>query len=211
MQKKYNSVESINKLIPKDSLLKAIELLGFRETPSERRRVALCKCKCGNTHVTIISLLVSGKSKSCGCRKYKKPSTTKGNYLHPLYSVWTAMITRCYSTRCKYYKRYGGRGITVCNIWRNDFNVFFEWAINNGWRKGLDLDRERNSGNYEPSNCRFVTRQININNVDRVIYITYNDKKMTLMQWSKELGICRGTLYSRYKSKKPISEILYKP
>lgn len=80
-----------------------------------------------------------------------------------LYSVWVDMRDRCRREKSMAYKNYGGRGITVCEEWQ-DFNVFRQWAINAGYRKGLMLDRKDNDGNYEPGNCRWATRKEQNNN-----------------------------------------------
>jgi len=197
MQKKFNSLKSINKLIPKDSFLKAIELIeGFRETPSERRRVVLCQCKCGNKPTIIISLLVSGKSKSCGCRKYKKPSFTNGHYTHLLYSVWDGMKGRCYNTNYKYYNDYGGKGVVICEEWKNDFNIFFEWAINNGWEKGLALDKDIKAKEmgvppllYSPERCQFVTQLVNNQCRRNTVYVEYKNKVLRTGEWALITGL----------------------
>jgi len=79
---------------------------------------------------------------------------------HPLYVVWGNIKQRCYNTNRKSYKWYGGRGIIVCKEWL-DYDVFEKWALENGWNKLLTIDRIDNNGNYEPSNCHFVTREEN--------------------------------------------------
>ncbi len=80
-----------------------------------------------------------------------------------LYATWQSMKKRCSNPKCKAYKYYGGRGITVCKIWRDSFQTFFNWAKDKH-KRGLEIDRINNDGNYEPSNCRFVTRLENMKN-----------------------------------------------
>lgn len=76
----------------------------------------------------------------------------------PLYSIWCGIKTRCYNAKAANYKYYGAKGIVMCDEWKNDFMVFYKWAINNGWQPGLTIDRYPNGkGNYEPSNCRIAT------------------------------------------------------
>jgi len=81
-----------------------------------------------------------------------------------LYVVYQNIKTRCNNKNYHLYHRYGGRGVNVCAEWGLDFNSFFEWAKNNGYKEGLQIDRTNNNGNYEPSNCRFVTPQVNSQN-----------------------------------------------
>ena len=78
-----------------------------------------------------------------------------------LYYIWIAMKQRCYNANCKAFINYGQRGIKVCIRWRRSFKSFYNWAIKNGWKEGLSIDREDNNSNYTPSNCRFVTSTIN--------------------------------------------------
>jgi hypothetical protein len=80
---------------------------------------------------------------------------------HPLYQTFNSMKYRCYNPDAANYHLYGGRGIRICDEWLRNKNSFFIWAINNGWTLGLCIDRINNNGNYEPSNCQFVTRSTN--------------------------------------------------
>jgi len=80
-----------------------------------------------------------------------------------IYHVWSGMLRRCNNPKSKAYKNYGGRGIAVCSEW-HDFLVFKKWALSHGYDESLQIDRINNDGNYEPSNCRFVTRSINHQN-----------------------------------------------
>lgn len=83
---------------------------------------------------------------------------------HALYRVWTRMKNRCYNTNARNYKDYGGRGITICEEWKDDFKTFYDWATNNGWKSKLTIDRIDVNGNYEPSNCRFENKTIQQHN-----------------------------------------------
>jgi hypothetical protein len=128
-----------------------------------------CKCKCGNIIILRTNVVKSGATKSCGCGKKnpfvkghsfgKRFEKTHGLSKHPLFRVWGRIIERCYrlypSNRS--YRYYRGKGIQVCDEWKNSFTSFYEWAIVNGWQKGLSIDRLNSNGNYEPSNCQFVT------------------------------------------------------
>jgi len=124
-----------------------------------------CQCDCGSPVKSIRGdSLKSGRIVSCGCyniESFIKRHTTHGKSKHPLHSVWMDMKDRCNVDSHKSYHNYGGRGIEVCLEWTNSFESFYEWAISNGYNKGLEIDRINNDGNYEPNNCRFVTRQEN--------------------------------------------------
>ena len=135
---------------------------------TKQRRVK-CLCECGREFVARLSGLVSDKQKSCGCLRRERcieRSTKHGLYIEypELYTVIKNAIRRCTDSNCKHYKHYGARGIKVCTEWMSDKRAFIEWALSNNWKKGLDLDRIDNDGDYTPTNCRFVARHVNINN-----------------------------------------------
>lgn len=138
------------------------------KTPSgQQKRRALFKCQCGNTITATIDNVKRKKIVSCECIKkdrMKVINWAHGLYETPVHSVWTNMKTRCYNPKTWNFKNYGGRGIRVCDEWRNDFKIFHDWAMSNGYEQGLQLDRINNDGNYEPDNCRFVTVKENCQN-----------------------------------------------
>lgn len=114
-----------------------------------------------------------------------------------LYWVYYAMIQRCYMANCKQYFRYGGRGIRVCREWLEDKTSFYKWAIEQGYREGLTLDRIDNDKGYSPENCRWVDYKAQGNNTRRNHLITYKGQIKTMKQWSEELGINYSTLRNR--------------
>lgn len=154
---------------------------GFNNT------MVYCLCDCGINVVKNFSYVIRGKVKSCGCKKtnlFKTPYVkTHGLSDHPVFEAYEGMMRRCYKETCKTYKNYGGRGITVCNEWKNDKNVFFDWAFKNGYEKGLQLDRRENNLGYYPGNCRFVTSKINVRNRRTTLFIIHNGEKRALAEW----------------------------
>lgn len=109
------------------------------------------------------------------------------------------MKYRCYNTKSSAYKNYGNRGIQVCKEWFDNFRNFEHWALNNGYQENLTIDRIDNDGNYEPSNCRWVTRKEQNRNKRNNIYIIYKDKKMLLKDYAKEKNINYKTLLKKFK------------
>ena len=172
-----------------------------------------CKCECGNV-VTIIKTNVSrGVTKSCGCLVKEKTqliNKTHGMTKTRLYAIWKAMKARCNNPKCKEYKWYGARGIRVCTEWESDFIAFYEWTKENGYNETLSLDRINVNGNYEPSNCRWVTMKVQERNRRNNVFVTYNGETLTLSEWSEKTGICYPTLKWRYSKGLPLEKVFSK-
>lgn len=117
---------------------------------------------------------------------------------HPLYNTWRGMIGRCDRETDRWYRNYGGRGISVCPEWY-DFRVFFEWALKNGWAAGLQLDRKENNKNYCPDNCRFVTRIENMRNCRSNRLLTFEGRTLPVAAWAEQYDINAGTIRSRLR------------
>lgn len=120
-----------------------------------------------------------------------------GFYNAALSEVWNSMKKRCYNPKAINYERYGARGITVCDEWLNNMGLFCVWALANGWKKGLQLDRIDNDKGYCPDNCKFSTAKEQANNRRSNVNITYKGKTQTLKMWAAELGIEYGTVHKR--------------
>ena len=126
-----------------------------------------------------------------------------------LYGIHNGLLQRCYNPSRPKYKNYGGRGITVCEEWRNNFKAFYDWAMANGYADGLTIDRINNDGNYEPSNCRWVKIKEQAYNKTTSNFITYKGETKTIAEWAQEYGIKYGTLFYRIKNGWDIEEALH--
>ena len=174
----------------------------------------LCKCDCGNDYIVSSNHLRSG-TQSCGClqreqagisaRKRKgtpyqrKYNIGKENYR--LHQCYKDMINRCFKSNNKNYKNYGERGIKVCSEWLSDFYSFRDWALANGYAENLTLDRIDVEGNYEPSNCRWVSVKTQNNNRRNNFIVVYNGEKMTLHELSERYtDVPYKTLWARMNS-----------
>ena len=167
----------------------------------ERRGFWICRCTCGNTKSVCRADVRLGKINSCGCiRKEQLAARNKRNATHgmfgtPTYSTWSSMIARCENPHNASYKDYGARGITVCQAWRESFEVFF---ADMGLKpEGLTLERKDNEGNYTPENCKWATTKEQNNNRRSSRSLTYNGETMTFAQWAERTGIPLSTLCKR--------------
>lgn len=172
-----------------------------------------CRCDCGKEVIVKSYSLTTGQTKSCGCLKkeqnYINIAKVKHNMTNTrLYNIWRNMKSRCLNPNNKRHKFYFDKGITVCDEWKNDFMNFYNWAINNGYRDNLTIDRINNNGNYEPKNCRWATITEQNNNQSNNIRIKYNESEYTLSELSKIYNIKRATLYDRIKRGWTIDEAL---
>ena len=133
-----------------------------------------------------------------------RPYGNKNHYVHGkrktrLYRIWANVKTRCTNKNDPHYKRYGGRGITVCDEWKNDFKAFYDWSVTHGYADDLTIDRIDNNDNYCPSNCRWVTVAQQNRNKRNVKYITYNGETHTIPEWTTILHLGKETIRERLK------------
>lgn len=166
------------------------------EKRSNKVKAVLCECDCHNHTTKLVSIyhLIDGHTTSCGCTRNQthKLSHTK------IYQQYYGMRKRCEYPKHKEFDRYGGRGISVCEEWKESFENFYNWAINNGFNDGMTIDRINNDGNYSPDNCRFITLSEQQNNKSNSIFLTYKDNTYGLKKWSEITGISYGALLRRY-------------
>lgn len=204
LQKEIASLKSTKNLIgQKFGRLTVIERNG-----SNKRNQAnwLCLCDCGKKITVLGARLRNGTTKSCGClreitkRKSKKGiNSTHGLSQTRLYAIWSSMKRRCYKEKEPMYKYYGARGIKICDEWKNSFIDFYNWSMTNGYNDNLSIDRINNNGNYEPTNCRWATRQEQCNNRRSNYIVEYNGEKHTITEIHNKTKIDRRTIKSRIK------------
>lgn len=150
--------------------------LNFSHKNKSRKTYWDFRCDCGEIKTLRSDCVKNGSIKSCGCLKREQDIKNlnlekrldKTIPIDETYETlarrYAAMKQRCCDPRCPEYRNYGGRGIRVCDEWLYSFKNYYEWCVSHGYRKDLEIDRANNDGNYEPSNCRFVTRKENVNN-----------------------------------------------
>ena len=159
------TIEQINLEKPSYSRLTAIST--SNKKAGNRARYVNCIFSCGNKKEVLVSEIVSGGTKSCGCAAVDnllQRNTKYVNNVHEINVCYLDMIIRCYDKECKNYRFYGAKGVIVCDEWKNDYQKFLDWALNNGWAKGLQLDKDINGNGklYSPECCLWVTGKVNL-------------------------------------------------
>lgn len=183
------------------------------------KRIVYADCDCGKKHVPVNVIgLMRGEVKSCGCLgkenlnklgegRHNGTIQSSGNTkhgdsknyseYHRLYMTWQNMRSRCKYESCDNYKWYGGRGIKVCEEWDNSYEAFKTWALSHGWSPELEIDRINSDGNYEPSNCRWITHYDQVNNQSRNIPVTLYGTTMNISQWADCIGFNASSARAR--------------
>lgn len=169
-------------------LIKGEEVLEFNSEKEACEYLGVAKCSVASCY--------RQKSKCKGYTIDRIGISTHHDTKSRLYKIWTSMRERCYRKGHTHYKDYGGRGITVCEEWL-EYLPFKEWASASGYKDGLTIDRIDNNGNYEPSNCRWVTIKEQANNKRTNHIVHYKDTEYTLSQLAEKVGIKQTTLRER--------------
>lgn len=184
-----------------------LTVLGLSEKQSGRKSYWVCECDCGNKKLVRSDVLKRGQVQSCGCMKKEQDQvnfkrTTHGDAhrgsVERLWHTWQGIKKRTSNPKDKAYFRYGGRGITMCDEWRESYSTFKEWALQNGYADNLTIERIDNNGNYEPSNCRWATIEEQCNNRRTNVLVEWDGKTQNIKQWSEEKGIPYRVLHDRY-------------
>lgn len=161
-----------------------------------------CLCSCGTILMIKGSNFRSGSSKSCGCSKYDSKNTTHGQSKNPLYKLYRGMLDRCYDKSNTAYNNYGGRGITVCDRWKESPEAFFQDVGERPTTKH-ELDRRENDKGYYPGNCVWSTKKENSRNKRTNRKLIYQGVTMTIAEASERTGVSPVTIRAYLEKNKP--------
>jgi hypothetical protein len=190
--------------------------------PDRRRWFSVFLCECGNYFVSRMDSVRAGKTQSCGCfHKETAAVQGKANTVHghcrriggrnSQHNIYTGILQRCTNPNNARYADYGGRGIRVCDRWcEPNGQGYINFLTDMGKRPSdsHEVDRIRNNGNYEPSNCRWATSTEQNRNKRNNVNLTYNEKTQCIAAWTQELGLSRNTIRNRIKRGWPIEKVL---
>ncbi|MCH5261605.1 MAG: hypothetical protein J1F42_01705 [Lachnospiraceae bacterium] len=160
------------------------------DVPGKKKKW-FCKCDCGKKIIVSGSNLQSGHTKhckDCGLKLSNESKVKHGKTRTKIYYVWQGMINRCDRPSHKSYCDYGAKGIFVCDEWHNS-KTFIDWALSNGYKEGLEIDRIDTNGSYCPENCRWVDRFENANNKTNNKIISHLGVERTLAEWARFYGV----------------------
>lgn len=155
-----------------------------------------CKCDCGNVVSIYGGNLRSGTTTSCGCKRHERPKRYDEERQR-IRRIWKSMLSRCYNENNASYKYYGLKGITVCDEWKNSFDIFYQWAKCSGYSADLSIDRIYNDKNYCPNNCRWSNTKRQNNNRSVSLIFTYKGKTQNLSSWCEELNLPYNKVWQR--------------
>lgn len=160
---------------------------------SRYMRQILCRCSCGKEIVVRVYDL--GRNKTCGCIR-QRGNPKHGLSKTPEYAAWKSIKTRCYDPNFIEYQHYGGRGIKVCDEWKDDFQAFYSY-IGPRPGSGYSVDRIDNNGDYEPGNVKWSTKSEQHRNTRQNLIVTYRGESRPLVEWVEELGLNYSAVHQR--------------
>ena len=169
-----------------------------------RKTYFWCQCDCGKVKSVRSDSLIAGAIRSCGCMKKEQDQINlEANHKHKMshtrpYEIWQNMKRRCYNEHDARYSRYGGRGITVCDEWKEDFQAFYDWAQKNGYNDSLTIDRIDNNKGYSPENCRWADNKTQCRNRNTNVNIKIGNSTRTLTEWCEIFQLDSAKIFARY-------------
>lgn len=196
------------------TILREVEPVLYKRNEGfiEKRRHIECLCECGAKIKIPLNLFRAGGWQSCGCYQKELTSKAKRRLIHGkshslIYGVWHNMVARCTHTKNKSYYKYGGRGVKVCDEWVDNFLAFNDWAMSNGYKKGLELDKDIKGDGllYSPEMCYFATRKENNENRRDVKRVLFEGKVFQCKELAAYLGVVRPTIYDRINKGKLVT------
>lgn len=161
-----------------------------------------CKCDCGNIYIGTSNYIKRQPHISCGCWKKEITKKVRGKHLSSkskLYNIWESMKARCYRNSCKDFPNYGGRGIIIQESWKNDFRIFKKWALENGYKEGLTIERIDVNANYDEKNCCWIRNEFQILNRRNTCFVYYNNQKISLALLCQNHKMPYKLVYNRVK------------
>lgn len=188
-----------------------LKVLGFWESATDASTRWLCQCLCGNRLIIGCRSLSSGNTKSCGCLKRERAvecSTTHGKVSAPEYNSWRGAVQRCTNPKCSIYYKYGGRGIDICEQWKDSFESFYS-DMGNKPSPNHSLDRIDNSRGYSKENCRWATRKQQARNTRTTKRATVAGRTLTVSEWSERTGQSPLRILGRLRKGWPQDEAVF--
>lgn len=170
----------------------------------------LCRCDCGTEKLIRGGSLRRESTKGCRrCRRY--PGPIHGCVGTKVHRAWAGMIQRCCNPNCREYPYYGGRGIAVCEEWRQSFEAFRDWALANGFADDLTLDRRDNMSGYSPGNCRWTTKKVQARNRRSNRIVEWRGERLSVAELAERTGVKQHTLHRRINSGWPLERAIIPP
>lgn len=223
IQTVWHEGKEINMLLPDDSrltLMKEVEPIyklkkrGNGKVIKQKVRMYLMICRCGKEVVLDKYQATCGKTKSCGCYKIEcniKNATKYSHNIKPLNGCYRCMMARCYNPKSGEYKRYGARGVRVCDEWRDSYQSFLDWALNSGWQKGLQLDKDIKGDGllYSPETCKWVTPKENSRLTRHCHKINYDGEILNLKEICLKEDLNYNIIQKKYKNGMSIYQCVY--